>query len=287
MREGRDLHESCATPSSHGSTGPEERFHGRIVDWRPFAFGTAIRKRHPAGQVVSEHRHESAYVTLVLQGAYRESIGGQRVECRAGDMLFHPAGSLHGDEFEDRPAVLLSIELDDSWIDSSLGRIASEAHAKTSKGLRPLMDRLWIEMHRTDQDSDLVIEALLVDLLSAHSRSASAVEPGRWPPWLPEALDLFRDRACMASVGLSAFAKEIGVHPSHLARVVRSHTGCTVGDWVRGERLRRATESLASSDESVASIAARHGFTDESHLHRVLKRAVHLSPGAYRRACRA
>lgn len=63
-----------------------------------------------------------------------------------------------------------------------------------------------------------------------------------------------------------------------------STTGETVGSVVRAHRIAAARTDLVTTRQSIASIAHRWGFYDQSHLAREFRRAMSMSPGDYREA---
>ncbi|HEX3671781.1 MAG TPA: helix-turn-helix transcriptional regulator, partial [Candidatus Cybelea sp.] len=72
-------------------------------------------------------------------------------------------------------------------------------------------------------------------------------------------------------------------HPTHLCRAFRRFRGHTISDAVTGARVQYVARRLADSGESLAEIAADAGFTDQSHMTHVFKRATGSSPGDHRR----
>ena len=86
---------------------------------------------------------------------------------------------------------------------------------------------------------------------------------------------------------LRELAAAAGVHPAHLTRVFRRAHGCSVGDWYRARRIERAAQELLLGESSLADVALRHGFCDQSHFNRVFGRLVGTSPGRYRSRTRA
>ena len=44
---------------------------------------------------IAAHEHDHAYVCVVISGSYREHSDLGTRDCRAGDVLIHPAGALH------------------------------------------------------------------------------------------------------------------------------------------------------------------------------------------------
>ena len=85
---------------------------------------------------------------------------------------------------------------------------------------------------------------------------------------------------------LGEIATEVGLHPSHLARTFRAHVGESIGEHGRRLRLEWAAERLVCSDEGLAEIAGRAGFSDQSHFTREFKRRFGVAPGRYRLAHR-
>ena len=87
------------------------------------------------------------------------------------------------------------------------------------------------------------------------------------------------------AVTLQRVSEVAGLHPMHVARVFRRTHGCSIGEFVRRARIRAAQEELAGGAASIAEIAARCGFADQSHLQRVFKRMTGTTPNEFR--CRA
>lgn len=77
-------------------------------------------------------------------------------------------------------------------------------------------------------------------------------------------------------------ARHAGLSTRHLAR--RMHAELAVGplDWLHGQRVARAQELLERTDASVEQIAASCGMGTSATLRRHFRRAVGVSPTAYR-----
>jgi transcriptional regulator GlxA family with amidase domain len=65
---------------------------------------------------------------------------------------------------------------------------------------------------------------------------------------------------------LTDIAGQVRVHPVHLARAFRKRYTYRIGDFIRKLRVEAACSELLQSDAPIAEIAARTGFTDQSHL---------------------
>ena len=77
-------------------------------------------------------------------------------------------------------------------------------------------------------------------------------------------------------------ASAVEVSESHLSRVFSTWTGGTFGDYVRGERMRRAETLLRDRAVPVKQVAVQCGYPDDSYFGKVFRAAHGISPGAWR-----
>lgn len=137
------------------------------------------------------------------------------------------------------------------------------------------------EFQHFDSDSELIVDLLLADLLSAHS--ALRDERSRFKPrWLGQLLD-YIDDMFTEPWNLDDLASQVGVHPVYLCRSFRQHFHFTLGQYIRSLRVLRARQLVEERSTSLAEVAALAGFADQSHLQREFKKSVGISPGIYRR----
>lgn len=78
-------------------------------------------------------------------------------------------------------------------------------------------------------------------------------------------------------------AEMCGMSPSYFTRQFRLAMGLTPAQYVLQYRARLVAQKLASTDQTLESIASETGFVNRSHLIRVFKRQYLTSPGNYRR----
>ncbi len=104
-----------------------------------------------------------------------------------------------------------------------------------------------------------------------------------------------RARACSGQAGqgfsLGAFgpagrtretlAREAGLSAFHLIRVFRKATGLTPHNWLLDRRVHQAC-NLLRDGLSATHVAAMTGFSDQSHLTRVFKQRLGVTPGRFR-----
>ena len=85
------------------------------------------------------------------------------------------------------------------------------------------------------------------------------------------------------TVTVDAMAKEAGLSTFHFARTFKDVVGQTPHQFLTAYRVERAREHLADPEIGLAAIAQYCGFSDQSHLSRVFKQVIGLTPSVYRR----
>lgn len=230
------------------------------------------------------HRHESAYVSVVLAGGYEESLQSGARMCPAGTVTFHLPNEQHADRFGADGARIFTMELDARWLAHATD-LAPVPAIFRGGAVASLMTRASAEFARMDEFSPLTIEGLAYETIAEVMRATTT--SGRVPPrWLERARELvseqFRER-----LTLDAIAAHAGVHPAHLVREYRRYYGMTIGDAIRARRVEIATHRLSMSNDPIADIALDAGFASQSHFSTAFRKVTGMSPARYRRRFRA
>ena len=85
------------------------------------------------------------------------------------------------------------------------------------------------------------------------------------------------------SFGAPEIAAALGISRSHLDHLFVHETGRSIGKEILAQRLREVKRLLAGTDLPIAVIARQTGFCNAGHLSNAFRRAVGLSPKAWRR----
>lgn len=217
------------------------------------------RERWTSRQQIPRHRHEQAYVALVLAGGYEECGSRGRFRVAAGDALFHSAYDAHLDRFSAAGACILNLALPELVASCNVGRIDDpDAIARAA-----------------ERDPVAACEALREQL-----RAVRPV-PADWPDAL--AHRLFEDPACR----LDEWAREHGLSPETVSRGFGKVFGLAPAAFRAEARARHAWRLLAAAAPaggSLASIAQAAGFADQAHMTRAIRRLTGQPPGAWRRS---
>src|SRR3954470_16832223 len=84
-------------------------------------------------------------------------------------------------------------------------------------------------------------------------------------------------------ISLDELAREAGVSRFHFARQFRLSTGESPMEHLRRVRIERSKSILQARGSTIAEVAARLGFSDQSHFTRIFGRLVGVSPGSFAR----
>ena len=90
------------------------------------------------------------------------------------------------------------------------------------------------------------------------------------------------DQCCYEHHDIKWYADELHLTPTYVANVVKQVTGSTAGDCISEILIRKAKSLLRTSTLSVQEISDRLGFQNQSHFGTFFRRAVGVSPKAFR-----
>jgi AraC family transcriptional regulator len=247
-------------------------------------------RAYPARFRTPKHSHKQALFCFVVQGDYTETYGGKTRECSQSALLFHPANETHAEHFHESGGRSFIIEIAPEWLER-VRECADvvDAPAEFHGGAHELLARrLYKEFTLMDGVSSLVIEGLMLEMIgetARHSAYNSRISANHAPRWLQQARELLHDRFT-ERLTLAELARDVGVHPVHLAQAFHKSYQCTVGDYVRQLRIEYARHELAASETPIIQIALAAGFCDQSHFTRTFKRHVGVAPSQYRESMR-
>lgn len=237
---------------------------------------------YASGTVLPKHSHAHAYITFVIEGAFRERYAGRSIVCRTGMIRYLPAGEQHENEIQSRTRCL-HVSSDPSSFEQLRQQPAVPQRPAEMSGLTTtwLANRLYAEFSRHDTASGMAIEGLVLEILAEIARADASDTSRLAPSWLKQATEIVESRF-LERLSLTEIASEVGVHYVHLSRQFHKYNRCTVGELIRRRRVQYASHLLAHSRTPLAEIALVCGFSDQSHLSFLFKRYMGLSPSKFR-----
>jgi AraC family transcriptional regulator len=199
---------------------------------------------------------------------------------------FQPEGHEHSYRCSAAASRALTIEFEPAWTARLREDGIELQHAINVRSplFQWFLARLYREFSLPEAGSALVIESLALELAIEISRQQLPRSDQR-PLWLPRVIEFLHEHF-VDSPSLEEIARRAGVHPVHLARTFRRHYRCTVGEYLRQLRVTFACQQLTQSSRPLIEIALAAGFSDQSQFSRTFKRAMGLTPAAFRAATR-
>jgi AraC family transcriptional regulator len=226
------------------------------------------------------------------RAGYPDQWRSNRLE-RIGELSIVPAAvTLLARIDEDVSMTVFTCDLASGYITElfeKLPKAATEQHLCGSLDIRvPKVRNLLVqaagETRRPGFASEMMLELIARQTAIELVRLGHAIEApltqGGLAPWQ---LRLIEDRlaaACKAPT-LSELAELCRISVRQLSRGFRASRGCSIGAHVAHAQMERARRLLAS-DESLAAIASRLGFSSSSNFCFAFRRATGVTPGQFR-----
>jgi AraC family transcriptional regulator len=243
-----------------------------------------------AGQILPCHVHDAPVISLVLDGAGQEEVGGRTRAVAAQDILLTPSYAPHGYRFGSQGR-WFNIQLSDAWLARVIDdgrRLSDVAQVVRSRSAAAWAARVRAEVRERDATSKLAIDGALLLMVAdlVRLQADGARRQPRWLRTIEDALESSLDAPMAAPQSVEELAAIAGVHPTHLLRTFRRHHGATISNYVRQRRVERARAAVAKGEKPLSAIAIDAGFADQSHFTRVFRQAFGETPGQYARALR-
>ena len=225
----------------------------------------------PSDWTAANVGHERAHVVLVLGGAFEQADEARRTICGVDDMRISPGGDRGTLRTASRGAHCLVVEAPPSNR-STLGARTYRRDPDAAALMRLIATEV-----ADPAACPLMAELLALELFSRLSDSRGPQRTAGAPRWLADVKAVVRDQM-RAPPSLDELAGMTGHHPVYLARAFRAHAGISIGGYRRRAQLQRARELLLYSSESLSGIALLAGFSDQSHMTRLFRRHLAVTP---------
>lgn len=238
-------------------------------------------------RTVAVHTHETAHFVLPLRGPYLSTARGAPTVCDGQVVIYNPPGTTHRDRFGPTGDSIAGQFFTISVAPERMEEIrmvappVGEPTALRGPGPASLVRRLIRSSRSATMASRLTMEGLCLELMGEVARGTA--EDRTAPRWLSAAERMIAERSA-ERLTVGQVAAEVGVHPVHLARGFRRWRQSSPAETLRQARLDRAVALLRETSLSLAEIALKAGFCDQSHLTRAFAASFGLTPRRYRTA---
>lgn len=236
------------------------------------------------------HTHDTYVVGTIVAGCETFLIGGSRYYAGPGDLCLIAPGVVHdGEPAHESYAYRISYPTT-AYLEATAEDEAFAAPRFAEPIVRdPDLAAAFASAHRAAQSGDALerderLLAVFARLLARHGRARPRRDRASRQERGPVARALqYMDARYAEPVDLATLAAVAGIPRVRLLRAMKRETGMTPHAWLTDRRVRAARRMLGRG-AAPAQVAAGCGFCDQSHLNRVFKARIGISPGAYRDA---
>jgi AraC-like DNA-binding protein len=227
-----------------------------MISWPPFRDIKAGVERLSAGYDLPRHRHDNAYVTVVLSGAYEQFGYAGRLRVQAGDVLLQPNMDCHADHMLSPGVELLRIPW--SWTDGFGGIVRGG-------------------------DVEAIRRAAAADTFEAASLLEALLVQGAAEPSIDDWEDALALRLREWKVKIGDIADEFGMARETLSRGFARTYGASPAAFRSELRMREAWLNICATRRRLCDIAAETGFADQPHMTRAIREFTGSTPASLRR----
>ena len=257
-------------------------------------------KRH-SQSLHHAHRHSFYHLVLFTKGSGTHTIDFTGFPVKPFQAYFMIPGQVHSWHFEGETdgyiinfsdSLFRSFLLNPNYLegfsffsgrsDESVGRLPNEIRGKVLELFEEIIS------HAGDGTYTAVdlVRALLIQLFIVINNSWRSDKVKTLPQQKQVLLRNFRrliDQHFLSIKLPKEYAELLYVTPNHLNALCKDLLGKTAGELIRDRVLLEAKRLLTNADMSIAEIAYRLNFEDNSYFNRFFKKYEGLTPDAFRK----
>ncbi|MBD0269351.1 MAG: AraC family transcriptional regulator [Cyanobacteria bacterium Co-bin8] len=214
---------------------------------------------------------------------------------QAGDLAIIPAGVSHRCSWNSAAQfMVLALEpelpkqVGQDWVNPDRIELIPRFMTAQDPLIQTIISTLKAEVETGGLGGQLLVDSLTTALVVHLLRHYCATRPklsnyvgGLSAPKLTQIKD-YIDAHLQQDLKLIELAAIAQISPAYFARLFKQSEGMTPHQYILKQRVEQAQSLLRHSSLSLAEIAARVGFCDQSHLTRYFKRLTGATPAQFR-----
>ncbi|MFO1001295.1 MAG: AraC family transcriptional regulator [Planctomycetaceae bacterium] len=244
------------------------------------------------------NRHNEIELNLLTEGSLTYLLGGSRTKIRAGRLAVFWAAIPHQIvAFEgDTPYYVLTLPLNEflqsghevSFVNRILrGELIVEPEVDECDVQKFRQWERELGEHVSDNQAPVRLEVQgRLMRLARRLRNCSAVSRPAAKLSRADQIACYIARNYQQPLTMETIAEAVGVHPNYAMNLFRQTFGTTMSTFITEHRISHSQRLLATSNDSILSIAMSAGFQSLSRFNEAFKNICGCSPRQYRKACR-
>ncbi|WP_462248416.1 helix-turn-helix transcriptional regulator [Ekhidna sp.] len=218
------------------------------------------------------HFHEKVHISSIIKGGNLESRQKEEIQVVPGRILVYKAGEIHRNRFTEHPSRNFNIEFDLSFFDEDVAL----SNLKIDEYEQDSFLKLYFEFLLNDEYSKEAIDYQMKSLFWKDTYDERGT-------WLDQVKTVLHDRWNDFPT-LEELSNEVSVHPVTVCKYFSKRYGLTISEYLRKIKAKRAVNMLLNTNCSFAEVAFTCGFSDQSHMNRVIKQNYGYTPKMIRTA---
>ncbi len=254
------------------------------------------------------HNHRFFEIMYMLSGSGVQTINQERIEMKAGDILFLAPKITHSVAIFEKKSVMINILVKASTFQnvflelfkdkSILGRFfASSIYGKSDNDyllfsagqdweIKNKILNLFMEVHQRkpyyNRVADCQTEQILWEIIRKFPPDSREKESGHNNNRLiVEMLTYIRSH--YKDVTLDSISGEFHFCKQYVSKIIKNETGSNFIDILTGIRMDVACKLLVETNLKIADISEMSGYDNSEHFARTFKKNMNCSPNQYRR----
>lgn len=243
----------------------------------------------PDGIAVAGHLVSVNLNDRPIEVEFRRSRAYHRRDLAPRTFFVNPAGMPMYQRNIGPPVRFCALEIPPAWADRVIGAPfdVEPRCGLVDRALAQLIDTLVLELETGCQSGALYLESLSIAFTVRLAIALGKTLPRTRSPGekrMQLVAEYVQDRL-VTPITVDELAGVAGLSVAHFSREFKRRTGQTPHAFITGRRLEHARRLLLEQ-HSIAEVATRSGFADQSHLSRWFVRRFGVTPGAFRRKSR-
>ncbi|MDN3584599.1 helix-turn-helix transcriptional regulator [Mucilaginibacter flavus] len=243
------------------------------------SFDIRVSTRFGAGNGPGKHEHEHPSLVFILSGGCAEKRQCGNYERRAADLTYLHAGEAHETIFTSIPTRYLSLDIKPTALSENNireERLINAIHQ--SPDAKFLILKMYREMLHNDAHSTDSIHMLFYQLIC----TSQTIHKKKIPAWITIVQEILHDR-WNETITLLELSQVSGVNPITISKHFSSFFGCTLGDYLRKQKVERSLSLIKHTATPLTQIAYLCNFSDQSHFIRNFRNYTSLTPKQYQK----